>query len=74
MDRLTKKARDAFAFSRGGLTARSSLALIPAIAHDRINQALDEKLKASQEDQPETGQELNSFWGRFWLRARRRAA
>ena len=66
--------RDAFTLSLGGVSTKSAYALTPAIARDRINAALDAKLRRTQEDQPDTEKELLSFWGRFWYRARRRAA
>lgn len=74
MNAKAKNARDAFRFSLGGLAARSSFILMPAIADDRIAKALDSQARRSLEDQPDTGKELRSFWGRFWFRALRRAA
>ena len=71
-DKNTTK-RDTYAFSLGGMSAKSSFILTPAIAHDRIARAMDEKLGQHQDDQPDSARELGS-WGRFWLRARRRAA
>ena len=73
-DKTTKK-RDSYTFSLGGMSAKSSFILTPAIAHDRIARAMDEKFRQrqDQDDQPDTARELGS-WGRFWLRARRRAA
>ena len=73
MSDKTKHTRDAFTTSLGGMSAKSSFILTPAIAHDRINKALDEKLRQAQEDQPDTARELSS-WGRFWLRGKGRAA
>ena len=35
------KARDAFAFSLGGITAKMSFVTVPAIADDRINRIRD---------------------------------
>ena len=73
MSDKTRRTRDAFTHSLGGMAAKSSFILTPAIAHDRINKALDEKMRRAQEDQPDTAREMSS-WGRFWLRAKRRAA
>ena len=73
MSDKTDRKRDPFGFSLGGMSAKSSFMLTPAIAHDRINKALDEKYRRAQEDQPDTAREI-SGWGRFWLRTRRRAA
>jgi len=70
----TKRSRDVFTFSLGGLKTITSFVAAPAIAHDRINNALDEQLRHAQEDQPDTAREIGAGWGRFWLRARRRAA
>ena len=73
MSDKTKHTRDAFTTSLGGVSAKSSFILTPAIAHDRINKAIEERLRQAQEDQPDTARELGT-WGRFWLRTRRRAA
>ena len=73
MTERTKRTRDAFTFSLGGMTTIASYTVAPAIAHDKINKALAERLRESQDDQPDTAREMNS-WGRFWLRPRRRAA
>ncbi len=73
MSDKTKHKRDAYAFSLGGMSSKSSFILTPAVAHDRINRALDEKFRRAQEDQPDTAREM-SAWGRFWLRGKRRAA
>ncbi|MBT8100455.1 MAG: hypothetical protein KJO82_11925 [Gammaproteobacteria bacterium] len=70
----TTHARDPFTISLGGVSICSSFAHTPAIARDRINSVLDQKFRKMHEDQPDTARELTSFWGRFWLRARRRAA
>ena len=69
----TRHKRDAFTISLGGISSKSSFILTPAIAHDRINRAMDEKFRKAQEDQPDTAREM-SAWGRFWLRGKRRAA
>jgi hypothetical protein len=49
MSMPTDAARDPFVFSRGGLQARSSHVHMPAIAHERINRAWDEKLRHNSE-------------------------
>ena len=75
MNTNTKKARDADTFSTGGLRIRSSFAFLPLIAHDHINKAMDEKLRSSRDEgKPGADSEAAPFWGRLWLRARRRAA
>ena len=73
MSEHTKRTRDAFTFSLGGMTTIASYTVAPAIAHDKINKSLAERLQETQEDQPATAREISS-WGRFWLSARRRAA
>ena len=74
MGNKAKPARDAFAFSLGGISAITSFVAAPAIADDLINQARDERLRRLQDDQPDTAEELSTPWGRFWLRRRRRTA
>ena len=41
MSEKRKKARDAFAFSLGGMTAHMPFVIAPAIADDRINRIRD---------------------------------
>ena len=74
MGNKAKPARDAFAFSLGGISAITSFVAAPAIADDLINKAREERLRRLQEDQPDTAEELATIWGRFWLRRRRRVA
>lgn len=69
-----KPARDAFTFSLGGMAAKSSFVIAPAIASDRINKIRDERLRNAHEDQPKIDRGMRFSWGRFWLRARRQAA
>jgi len=74
---MTKKAvprHDAFTLSLGGLTTIASFVIAPAIADNRINKALDERRKHSQENQPDNARKIKSTWGRFWLRRRRQVA
>ncbi|MGB5512099.1 MAG: hypothetical protein WBM87_10355 [Woeseiaceae bacterium] len=42
------KARDAFAFSLGGMTAITSFVPAPAIADDRINKIRDERIRQAR--------------------------
>ncbi|MDH3430209.1 MAG: hypothetical protein OEQ14_09375 [Gammaproteobacteria bacterium] len=74
MSNKAKPARDAFTFSLGGISTISSFVAAPAIAHDRLNKALDEQLSQTQEDQPDTAKDIETVWGRFWLSRRRGAA
>ena len=62
--------RDAFTFSLRGMTAIASFTAPHAIADDRINQVLDEKLRHVHGDQPDSAKEPTTSWGRFWLRSR----
>ena len=39
-----------------------------------VPEAIDERLRQPQENQPDSAREIGTAWGRFWLRARRRAA
>ena len=67
-------ARDAFSFSLGGLSAKTSYLAMQAIAEDRINKAIDERLRRPPQDQPDTEHEMPRLRGRFWLSKRHRAA
>ncbi|MBT8090919.1 MAG: hypothetical protein KJO01_11990 [Gammaproteobacteria bacterium] len=69
-----KPARDAFAFSLGGMTAKSSFVIAPAIADDRINKIRDERLGRSQEDQPDTAREIENVLAYYFAPGRCRAA
>ena len=44
----TSKARDAFAFSLGGMTAITSFVAAPALADDRINRIRDERVREAR--------------------------
>ncbi|MBT8441773.1 MAG: hypothetical protein KJO76_05245 [Gammaproteobacteria bacterium] len=68
------RERDPFAFSLRGMRSMNSFMFAPAIEQDHINKALAKRLGQPPEDQPDTGKEIRSFWGRFWLQRRRRAA
>ncbi|MBT8100456.1 MAG: hypothetical protein KJO82_11930 [Gammaproteobacteria bacterium] len=49
-----KNGRDAFTFSLRGMTTIASFTPAPAIADDRLNTALDKRLRLRQVDQPGT--------------------
>ncbi len=66
--------RDAFTLSEGGATLKSSPAFVPQVSSDRINDAIAKRLEPVPENQPDTNEEMLSFWGRFWIRRLRRAA
>lgn len=66
--------RDPFALSEGATKLKSSHALVAQISSDHINAAIARRLKPLPENQPDTSDEMLSFWGRFWIRALRKAA
>lgn len=68
------KARDAFTFSLGGMTAKIPFVLTPAVADDRINQVRDGRLGLGQEDQPDTAREIENVLAYYFAPGRRRAA
>ncbi len=73
MNATKKHSRDPFTFSLRGVAAKSSFTFIPVTRDDRINKAWDDRLGRPRVDQPDTEEELPSFWGRFWLRTRKAA-
>ena len=74
MNANREKLKDAFTFSLGGQTLGSAACPIPAIDDRRINAAIAERLGRCPENQPDTSEELRSFWNRLWRGALRRAA
>ena len=54
MSDKARTARDPFAFSLGGIAAKSTHVAMPAVADDRINRAIDAKLSREPENQPDT--------------------
>ncbi|MEO1202303.1 MAG: hypothetical protein AAFX10_06330 [Pseudomonadota bacterium] len=66
--------RDPFTLSAGATTLKSAQAFVPQVSSDQLNSAIAERLTPLPDNQPDTGDEMLSFWGRFWFRARRRAA
>ena len=70
----TKRARDAFTFSLGGMSTISSYVVAPAIADDHLNRHRDERLNRVREDQTDTNNKAPAFAGRFWLLKRLRTA
>ena len=69
MTRKNTPERDAFAFSLGGMTTITSVVIAPAVADDRINKALDERMNKTDAE-PDADQIMTTRWGRFWLRRR----
>lgn len=74
MPEKARSGRDPFTFSLDGLRTVAPFSAASAIAHDRINNAIDERLRRPHDDQPTVASEMVPRWGRFWLRALRRAA
>lgn len=74
MSEKAKSGRDAFTFSLRGMKTIASFTAAPAIADDRLNEAIAERLSGTQEDQPETAREIAATFGRFWLYRRLRRA
>jgi len=70
MSNKAKPARDAFAFSLGGISAVSSFFITPAVADDLINEVRDGRLRGLPEGQPGKAEDPGTFWGRFWLSRR----
>jgi len=60
-----KSQRDAFTFSLGGIRAVASFVAAPAIANDRINKILDDRLRQERGDRAAEPEQ--------WLRGRRGA-
>ena len=69
-----KPARDAFAFSLAGMTAKSSFVITTAIADDRLNKVWDERLSRHQEDQPDTARKIENVLAYYFAPGRCRAA
>ena len=74
MTEKKRSGRDAFALSLGGLRTITPFGVAPVVPHDRINKAIGERLRKPVEDQPEEPGKIGTRWGRYWLRALRRAA
>jgi len=74
MTEKAKSGRDAFTFSLRGMTTIASFTAAPAIAHDRINKAWDERLGRNPEDQPNTALEIENVLARYFAPGRCKAA
>ncbi len=71
--------RDTFTFSLGGMAAKSSYVITPAVAKDRINSAIDQRLAKSseehiQEDQLDAVRQLEDILARYFAPGCRDAA
>ena len=75
MFKKANSGRDAFTFSLRGIRTIASFAPAPAIADDRINRAIDERLAGEPEDQPKTTiREIEDFLARYYATGWNRAA
>ena len=69
-----RSGRDAFTFSLQGMRTMASYTAAPAIADDRINRGIDQRLGRVQEDQPDTVLEIENFLARYFAPGCCRAA
>lgn len=74
MSTNAKPSTDAYTFSLRGVSTINSFVVAPAIADDRINKMLDDRLKQARTDQPDYSADTPPVWGRLWLHLRRRLA
>jgi hypothetical protein len=56
------------------MKAISSFTGMPAVADDRINKRIDERLCRALEDQPDTAREIEDFLARYFAPGCRQAA
>ena len=74
MFQKAKSGRDAFTFSLRGMTTIASFTVVPAIADDRINKAIDQRLGQEWDDQPRTTtRDIENFLARHFAPGRRAA-
>jgi hypothetical protein len=66
MFRKARSGRDAFEFSLRGMRANASFTAMPAIADDRINRMIDQRLAGNQEDRRDTTRMLEDFLARYF--------
>ena len=69
-----KSGRDALTSSLGGMNTISSFTISPVIAEDRADEVLDERVRRTRDDRPQTSRAPAVTRGRLWLRRRRQAA
>ena len=67
-----RSGRDAFTFSLRGVRAIAPFAA--ALADDRINKIIDQRLGRAQDDQPDTAREIEDFLARYFAPGCQRAA
>ena len=68
MNANVRTRNDNFSFSLGAQSLKASHSPMPVVADDRINRAIAERLGKRPDNQPDTGEELQSFWYRLWHR------
>ena len=66
MFRKARSGRDAFTFSLRGMRANASFTAMPAIADDRINRMIDQRLAGHQEDRRDTTRMIEDFLARYF--------
>ena len=61
-----KSGRDAFTFSLRGMSTIASFTPAPAIADDRINKLIDERMGKREEDQPDIIRVIEDVLARYF--------
>lgn len=74
MFRKARSGRDAFEFSLSGMRTIGSFTPAAAVADDRINRIIDERLGRAHEDQPGMTREIEDFLARYFAPGCRQAA
>jgi hypothetical protein len=69
MFKKAESGRDAFTFSLHGLTTIASFTFAPALAHDRINKAWDERLGTAPREESDTIRRIEDFLARHFANA-----
>ena len=69
-----RSGRDAFAFSLRGMRTIAAFAPATAVADDRMNRIIAERLSRTPDDQPGMTREIEDFLARYFAPACRQAA
>ena len=69
MHTKARSGRDAFTFSLRGMRANASFTAVPAIADDRLNGMIGERLRRPQADRPDTTRRIEDFLARYFAPA-----
>ena len=64
-----RSGRDAFTFSLRGMRANASFTAMPAIADDRLNGMIEQRLREPREDRPDTTRRIEDFLARYFAPA-----